>query len=76
MTYLLAFLAGVAGAVTGFLLGAFAGDALAPAFGISSFEGASGYFAAFVAGPLGAVVGLVLGPYLVLRARRAGRQPR
>lgn len=70
MTYLLALLAAVIGAALGFALGAAAAAALAPLLGISSFEGASGYFAVFIGGPVGGLVGLVLGAWLVLR--RAG----
>ncbi len=40
---------------------------LAPVLGISSFEGAAGYFAVLIGGPLGALLGLVLGVVLVLR---------
>src|SRR5690242_10774956 len=67
MTYLLALLAAVAGAVLGYLGAAGIGAVLAAAFRMSSFEGASGYFVAFVAGPIGAIAGLVLGMYLALR---------
>jgi hypothetical protein len=69
MTFLLALLAGIAGALGGYLLGAGAGAALAPLLGVSSFEGEAGYFAAFLCGPLGAVVGLIAGVVLVLRRR-------
>jgi len=54
----------------GFALGAAAAAALAPLLGITSFEGASGYFAVFIGGPLGGLAGLVMGAWLVLR--RAG----
>jgi hypothetical protein len=74
MTYLLAVLAGIAGAVTGYFLGAAIGIGIAPLLGISSFEGASGYFAAFATGPAGTILGLVLGPWLVLRYRAARRR--
>ena len=70
MTYLLALLVAVVGAALGFALGAAAAAALAPLLGISSFEGASGYFAVFIGGPVGGLAGLVLGAWLVLR--RAG----
>jgi hypothetical protein len=70
MTWLLALLMAVVGAALGFALGAAAAAALAPVLGISSFEGASGYFAVFIGGPVGGVVGLGLGAWLVLR--RAG----
>ena len=67
MTYVLAFLAAVAGTVAGFFLASALGSVLAPALGISSFEGAAGYFAVFVVGPVGGLIGLVLGLWLVLR---------
>jgi len=66
MVYLIAILAGVAGAgiaaVAGFALGA----ALAGALGISSFEGASGYFALSI-GIIAGFAGLVAGIVLALR---------
>jgi hypothetical protein len=67
MTYALALLAALVGAGLGFALGAAAAGLLAPALGITAFEGASGYFAVFVGGPLGALLGLVSGALLVLR---------
>ena len=70
MTYLLALLMAVVGAALGFALGAAAAAALAPLLGITSFEGASGYFAVFIGGPLGGLAGLIAGAWLVLR--RAG----
>jgi hypothetical protein len=72
MTYTLALLAALVGAALGFALGAAAAGLLAPAFGITAFEGASGYFAVFVGGPLGALLGIVSGALLVLR--RAGHR--
>lgn len=77
MTYLLALLAALAGAALGFALGATLAGLLAPALGITSFEGASGYFAVFIGGPIGGLTGLLLGPLLVLRrAQRRSAQPR
>src|SRR5262249_31938646 len=52
MTFLLALLAGIVGSVTGYLLAAAGGAALASLLGISSFEGEAGYFGAFLCGPL------------------------
>ena len=72
MTYVLAILAALVGGGLGAVLGAAAAGALAAALGISSFEGASGYFAVFIGGPIGALLGLVVGPLLVLR--RAGHR--
>ncbi|MFO1082121.1 MAG: hypothetical protein U1E23_16010 [Reyranellaceae bacterium] len=70
MTLLLALLLALVGGGVGFLAGAAVAAALAPMLGISSFEGAAGYFAVFVGGPIGGLIGLVVGPWLVLR--RAG----
>ena len=67
MTYLLALLAALVGTALGFALGAVVAALLAPVLGITSFEGASGYFAVFIGGPVGGLVGLVLGAMLVLR---------
>ena len=72
MTYLLALLAALVGAALGFALGAAAAGLAAPVLGITSFEGASGYFAVFIGGPIGGLAGLVLGALLVLR--RAGHR--
>jgi len=72
MTYLLALLVALVGAALGFALGATAASLLAPLFGITSFEGAAGYFSVFIGGPIGALAGLVLGALLVLR--RAGQR--
>ena len=58
MTYLLALLAALVGAALGFALGAAAAGLLAPVLGITSFEGASGYFAVFIGGPIGGLAGL------------------
>jgi len=72
MTYLLALVAGVVGGGLGFGLGTAAAGLVAAALGITSFEGASGYFAVFIGGPIGGLLGLVLAPLLVLR--RAGHR--
>jgi hypothetical protein len=72
MTYVLALIAGIVGGGLGFALGTAAAGLVAAALGISSFEGASGYFAVFVGGPIGGLLGLVLAPLLVLR--RAGHR--
>jgi MFS family permease len=67
MTYILAFIAGVAGAAAGYVLAAALGAVLAPMLGIPSFEGAAAYFAGFLVGPIGGLLGLVLGLWLVFR---------
>jgi hypothetical protein len=72
MTYALALLAAIVGAALGCALGVALASALAPVLGISSFEGASGYFAVFIGGPMGGLLGLVLGATLVLG--RAGHR--
>ncbi|HET7679440.1 MAG TPA: hypothetical protein VFK79_04820 [Xanthobacteraceae bacterium] len=69
MTYLLALLAAIVGGAIGAGLGMATAAVLAPILGISSFEGASGYFAVFIGGPIGGLLGLVLGAVLVLRKR-------
>jgi hypothetical protein len=68
MTYLLALVAAIGGALLGFFLGAGAGSVLATALGVSSFEGASGYFAIAI-GLLGGLIGLLTGGTLMLRRR-------
>lgn len=63
MVYLIALLAGLLMAAIGAVLGLAFGSALAGAFGISSFEGAAGYFAvsiAILAGFVGLIAGIVL----------------
>ena len=72
MTFVLALIAGIIGCVLGSIAGTVIASFLAPALGISSFEGAAGYFAVFIGGPLGGLAGLVLGALLVLR--RAGHR--
>ena len=67
MTYLLAPIAGIVGAASGWLLAAVVGDQVAAAMGVSTFEGGRGMLAAFVIGPIGGLAGLVLGVWLVLR---------
>jgi len=66
MVYLIAILVGVAGAGIGAVAGFALGAALAGALGISSFEGASGYFALSI-GIIAGFAGLVAGIVLALR---------
>jgi hypothetical protein len=73
MTYILAFFAAIVGATAGFFLLAALGSVLAPVLGVSSFEGAAGYFAVFVLGPIGGLTGLVLGLWLVFRYKGGHR---
>jgi hypothetical protein len=67
MTYVLAVLLALVGAALGFAFGSAAAGLVALVLGITSFEGASGYFAVFVGGPIGAFAGLVAGALLALR---------
>lgn len=67
MTYLLAALAGLAGAAAGWFIAAAIGSMIAGAMGVTNFEGARGMLAAWVFGPVGAVAGLCVGLWLVLR---------
>jgi len=69
MTYVLALLGAILGAALGAFLGFTIAALLAPMLGISSFEGAAGYFAVLIGGPIGGLLGLVLGAVLVLRKR-------
>jgi hypothetical protein len=69
MTYFLTLLAGLVGAILGFGIAELLGLVLAPVFGISTFEGAAGYFVIFVCGPLGGLVGLVAASIWMLRRR-------
>jgi hypothetical protein len=67
MTYVLALIAAIVGGSIGAVAGFFIGVLLAPLLGISTFEGAAGYFAVFLCGPLGALVGIILGVTLAMR---------
>jgi hypothetical protein len=67
MVYMLAFIAAMAGAACGFAAGVVLGGVAATAFGISSFEGAAGYFAVFVFGLPGGLTGLALGLWSAFR---------
>lgn len=69
MTYLLALVGAIAGAAVGAFLGMSVASLLASTLGITSFEGASGYFAVFIGGPIGGLIGLVAGAVFVLRKR-------
>lgn len=68
MIYVFALLAGVVGAGIGAVAGFALGAALAGAFGISSFEGAAGYFALSIA-VLTGFAGLIAGIVLALRLK-------
>jgi len=74
MTYVLALLAGIAGAIIGYAASGSVAAVLANVMGMSNFEGAIGYFAFFGIGPIGGLVGLIAGIWIVLHRRgfRAG----
>ena len=67
MKYVLALIAAIVGGAVGAFVGFFIAALLAPMLGISSFEGAAGYFAVFIGGPLGALAGIILGVTLAMR---------
>lgn len=74
MNLIFALLGGIAGACASFLLGVGIGALLASTLGISSFEGASGYFTIAI-GLIGGVIGLIAGIVLVLRIKGGYRRP-
>lgn len=65
MKTVIAFLAGLVGAVAGFFAGLGVGTLLVDIFNISSFEGQSGYFVIFTAG-LGCIIGFFAAVVLTL----------
>jgi MFS family permease len=67
MTYLLAILAGAAGAAIAYLIGAFGALLIATSMAVPDREGALGYFAFFFVGPIAGVIGLIVGIWVVLR---------
>lgn len=74
MTYVLALLAGIAGAVIGYIASGSLTAVIANLAGMSNFEGAVGFFAFLGIGPIGGLVGLIAGVWIVLHRRgfRAG----
>jgi hypothetical protein len=74
MTYVLALLAGIVGAIAGYAASGSLAAVIANTMGMSNFEGAVGYFAFLGIGPIGGLIGLIAGIWLVLRRRgfRAG----
>jgi hypothetical protein len=71
VNYLLAVIAGIVGAVGGYLITATVAVAIAGLFGMSDFEGGRGMFGAFVAGPVGGLIGMVACAWLTLRRGHA-----
>jgi hypothetical protein len=70
MTWVFAVLAGVAGALAGWLVVGALAVWLAGLAGMSDFEGGRGMFAFLGVGPLGGLAGMVAGAWAVLRHRR------
>ncbi len=69
MTYLIAIIAGTAGAALGWVAAAALTIAIGSLLGASDFEGGLAMQAAFGIGPIGGMLGLVLGIWLALRKR-------
>ncbi len=69
MTFLLSVFFGIAGALAGWFVAAFAAIALGGLAGMSDFEGGRAMFAVWGVGPIGGLVGLILGVVLTLRYR-------
>ena len=67
LTYFLAGLAGVAGAVLGWLATGIAADSILGLLGMSGREGGRAMVAFFAIAPWGGIAGLILGIWLVLR---------
>lgn len=67
MTYLLAALGGLVGAVLGALVGILIMTPITAMLGVSNFEGARGIAIVWLGGPIGGLAGLLLGLWLVLR---------
>jgi hypothetical protein len=73
VTFGLAFLGGIVGAVFGWIVTGFAADALLAVTGMSDINGGRAMVAFFTFAPFGAVAGLILGVWLVLRRRTGNR---
>jgi hypothetical protein len=68
-TFALAFLAGIVGAVFGWIVTGFAADAILAVTGMSDINGGRAMVAFFSFAPFGAIAGLIFGIWLVLRRR-------
>jgi hypothetical protein len=73
VTFGLALLGGIVGAVFGWIVTGFAADAILSVGGMSDINGGRAMVAFFTFAPFGAIAGLILGVWLVLR-RRAGNR--
>jgi hypothetical protein len=71
MTWVLAVLAGIVGAVVGWFVTGAAAALIAGWFGMSDFEGGRGMFAFLGVGPIGGLLGMVVSIWAVLRRRSA-----
>ena len=74
MTWILAVLAGIAGAVVGWFVTGALTAWIAGWFGMSDFEGGRGMFAFLGVGPIGGLLAMVLSIWGVLRSRK-GKAP-
>jgi hypothetical protein len=70
VTYLLAFLSGVSGALLGWIVTGLAANFVLGLTGMSEREGGRAMVAFFSVAPFGALAGLILGIWLVLHYRR------
>jgi len=74
MIYVAAVIAGIIGAVVGWLVTGALTVWIAGLYGMSDFEGARGMFAFFAVGPIGGLLSMVVSAWLVLRIGK-GRAP-
>jgi MFS family permease len=70
LTYLLAFLGGIAGALLFYIVTGLAANFVLGLTGMSEREGGRAMVAFFAVAPFGALAGLILGIWLVLHHRR------
>ena len=68
-TFALAFLAGIVGAVFGWIVTGFAADAILAVTGMSDINGGRAMVAFFSFAPFGAIAGFIFGIWLVLHHR-------
>ncbi len=73
VTFGLALLGGIVGAVFGWIVTGFAADAILSVGGMSDINGGRAMVAFFTFAPFGAIAGLILGVWLVLRRRTGNR---
>ena len=73
VTFGLALLGGIVGAVFGWIVTGFAADAILSVGGMSDINGGRAMVAFFTFAPFGAIAGLILGVWLALRRRIGNR---